>query len=116
MAGFPSHLHKIKFIESDLCECGDIGDINHLLFNCRLKQKESDRLTQRLQDVGFARPLSVNYILASQNFTALQILVEKKMRYIIDISKSPSLCIFLCLSSSLQTVAYLFLILLLKSS
>ena len=36
---FPSHLHKIKIIESDLCECGDIGDINHLLFNCRLKQK-----------------------------------------------------------------------------
>jgi ribonuclease HI len=32
----PSHLFRINVLDSNACECGDIGDLNHIFFECPL--------------------------------------------------------------------------------
>ena len=67
---FPSHLFKIKIRNDNLCTCGQVGDINHIVFNCVQNQDHCKVLMDNLIELGFQTPLNVNNILASENFDA----------------------------------------------
>lgn len=61
----PAHLARLHIIESNLCECGDIGDTNHIFFSCPLLDR-----THLLNELIFHKtpfPTSIPVLLASKD-------------------------------------------------
>lgn len=69
-ARFPSHLCKINIRNDNLCACGQVGDINHIFFNCELHENHTKILVRKLLELNFYLPLNINNILESENFEA----------------------------------------------
>lgn len=70
---FKSMLFKMKLADSPVCDCdGNIGDINHWLFQCHHNSRAINFLTNKLAEVGTLLPL---------NSTSLLHLVIKNDKY-----------------------------------
>ncbi|CAH0773412.1 unnamed protein product [Bemisia tabaci] len=59
---FPSHLNRLNLKDSDLCDCGLYGDLNHILFECQ-NLINRDILIQKLIENNYSPPFNVSYIL-----------------------------------------------------
>lgn len=67
----PSHLMRIHVVDSDLCGCGERGDIPHIFFNCRDNMMNCSRLyddlinTRRITNF----PLNIYDLIFSNDIT-----------------------------------------------
>ncbi|XP_060536528.1 RNA-directed DNA polymerase from mobile element jockey isoform X2 [Cylas formicarius] len=59
----PAHLNRIKVKLSGDCECGELGDLSHVLFDCALHWEKSQQLYESLISANFPSPLHINSIL-----------------------------------------------------
>ena len=73
---FPHHLHKIKIINSNLCSCGRVGDINHIFFECTLFSAKRKQLIEKLLRLKVQLPMNMNYILCSENLFVFHAIFE----------------------------------------
>lgn len=72
---FPSHMHRINIKDSDLCDCGLFGDLNHILFQCaKLKDRES--LINSLINHNLYPPYNVSYILVGQDISVYKVIAN----------------------------------------
>lgn len=61
---FPAHLHRINISDSPACDCGnEIGDANHIFFNCRTRNHLTISLTRKLMDLHFFPPFEISNLL-----------------------------------------------------
>lgn len=70
----PIHLARFNIIESDLCACGDVGDLNHIFFVCPLNDVFS--FYNHLVSIRVPFPTSIKSLLSCSNpdiYTALSI-------------------------------------------
>jgi ribonuclease HI len=61
----PAHLARLGIVTSNLCECGDIGDLNHYFFSCPLFSHVSFYNDLTLLKIPF--PTSIPVLLASKD-------------------------------------------------
>ena len=59
----PAHLGRIKVFPTSNCECGELGDITHILFNCPRHWGNSQQLYEALINLKFPSPLHSNTVL-----------------------------------------------------
>lgn len=71
----PIHLHKIGIRENDLCECGQRGDLPHILFGCIDRQRESNILYSTLVNI-CKGPVNISHILAYPNSIEANLIVK----------------------------------------
>lgn len=60
----PAHLYKIGIRDSPNCDCGELGSLNHIIFECNLHSQNSNRLYTLLSQNNES-PMSINTILAN---------------------------------------------------
>lgn len=60
----PTHLHKIGIQESPNCDCGELGSLNHVIFECQVFYQNSNRLYTLLSQNNEI-PMSINSVLAN---------------------------------------------------
>ena len=58
----PKHLFQMKIKDNPLCNCGEIGDINHLVLNCTNEKKKIDKFYAEISRC-ISFPMSVETIL-----------------------------------------------------
>uniref|UniRef100_A0A6P7FX52 Uncharacterized protein LOC114333648 isoform X1 n=1 Tax=Diabrotica virgifera virgifera TaxID=50390 RepID=A0A6P7FX52_DIAVI len=64
-ACYPAHLHKIKILESDLCEfCNKIGDLDHIFYDCQKYRAQSNELFRKLLKLNIESPYNIMHLLA----------------------------------------------------
>lgn len=63
---YPAHLFRCSLATSDLCECGEYGDLNHLIFQC-VRLNGRDILIQNLSAFNLSQPFNITYILHNPN-------------------------------------------------
>lgn len=69
----PAHLARLNILTSSTCVCGDdIGDINHILFDCPLHDRSS--FLSSLISLRVPFPSCANTLLASNNFDIYKII------------------------------------------
>lgn len=74
----PTCLFRIGVRQDDLCSACNlhIGDINHLVFQCRSFDEERKIFMSRLATIGFTFPLNVATLVVHPNSPAVQILIN----------------------------------------
>lgn len=74
---FPAHLHKIGVLPNKSCDCGyEIGDINHIFFNCSKFVPQRERLFSMLSKIGVFFPVNIVYLLHQNRMEIYKILYE----------------------------------------
>ena len=63
---YPSHLFRMGLLDSPTCNCGEFGDVNHLLFR-RLFEHQRINLFKDIHGLGLSLPINVTSILASES-------------------------------------------------
>lgn len=59
----PAHLGRIKVKPTRNCECGEIGDLDHIFFNCVLHQGNTQHFYKSLININHPAPIHTNAIL-----------------------------------------------------
>lgn len=72
----PLHLNKIGIKEDSLCSCGEVGDINHLLFSCPSNIYNCNALYRKLQEARLQAPISYLSLVFNPQNSVLTILKE----------------------------------------
>lgn len=76
-ACYPAHLHKIKILESNICEnCNEISDLDHIFFNCRSYEQQSKKLLQSLIQLNVPCPFNIMYLLSTNDKTIFDALIH----------------------------------------
>lgn len=60
---YPVHLCRIKMKENEECECGERGDLDHLILGCRKRKKNIDQLYKELLPLVKTFPVNVDLII-----------------------------------------------------
>lgn len=65
---YPSHLHRLRIIESPRCRCGyEVCDLNHILFNCPLHKDAINLFINQLIGKGVVLPTSIITLMCQNN-------------------------------------------------
>lgn len=68
----PVHLSRLKIKTDDLCECGAVGDLNHIVFACPLHNRSS--FLQSLVSLRIPFPTSVDILLSMNDIDIYNLL------------------------------------------
>lgn len=71
----PVHLFRINLSDTPNCVCGQLGTVNHLLFNCSRTVDESNRLIRALIDLKQFPPFDVRCLLGTGSFDIYSLIV-----------------------------------------
>lgn len=71
----PAHLNRIKVIDSDLCSCGERGDINHIFFYCSNHSNQSTLLYHNITKI-IPAPINLETALSSNNIDVYILLTK----------------------------------------
>ena len=64
---FPSHMNRMGLLESPNCNCGEVGDLNHLLFACPNYENLRRKFLAELCIHGYQAPYILTSILSSNS-------------------------------------------------
>lgn len=74
---FPSHLYKIHVKEDPFCDCGEFGDLTHLLFDCPLTFIPDFDLYRKIQnEFKSIGPLSLHCILRKPKQNVIKLILS----------------------------------------
>lgn len=62
----PEHLYRLRLRQDDVCECGEVGDLNHVLLRCDLGRKGCS-LYVSLAKMGLSLPFDINGALGTDD-------------------------------------------------
>lgn len=72
----PCHLYRIHVAQTDLCACGDRGDIPHIFFNCRVNLSNCLKFCSDLYEVKSIKsyPINIYDLIFSENVLVYRLL------------------------------------------
>jgi hypothetical protein len=75
---FPDHLHIINLRENNLCECGSIGFLDHIFFECIIHVNASAQLNLAIDllDIRIDNPKTLTQLLQLQNKKIHDLLIQ----------------------------------------
>lgn len=75
---FPAHLHKIGLLETPYCQCdgATVGDVNHILFQCRRYEEGRDKFLKDLLRLGHCQPLCTTSVLGDTTRRAYDVIAR----------------------------------------
>ena len=68
-------MKKIGVKDDDLCERGEIGDLNHVVLGCRNRQAQNQSLYSKLAKME-KTPIQIGDILKTPNSPASQLVID----------------------------------------
>lgn len=71
----PKHLFKIGINDNENCECGQVGDLTHILFSCNNRTQQCQQLYNNLAKI-IPTPISIPDILRNPSGKASLILIK----------------------------------------
>ena len=74
-AMYPKHKKRIGISETDLCSCGNVGDLEHCILDCINRTHSLEFLSKNLQ-VDVHRPFNLSYLLSLNDLSIYKILYE----------------------------------------
>lgn len=69
------HLYRIGIVEHPYCDCGDLGTLNHIRFECPINHIQDFDIYKELMKSKLTTPFDVSYILSNLNKQSINILV-----------------------------------------
>jgi hypothetical protein len=63
----PTHLFRLGIKNSPLCECGEVGTLNHIIFSCPQNNPHTQLMMTRLTAMNVPFPTSLKCLLAKRN-------------------------------------------------
>ena len=74
---YPAHLHKLNLLENDICQLchSEVGDIDHLLFDCRHHYQHCTELYNEILKIKIPAPFNSAFLL-SQDLKVYQLLIN----------------------------------------
>ena len=72
---FPAHMYRLGLRDSPTCNCGGYGCLNHIFFNCPNNGYARNLLFEALMQVGQFPPYNLTSLLATDDFSTMDILV-----------------------------------------
>ena len=72
----PTHLYKIGVSENSSCECGQMGDLNHVLFECPINGIDGSDLYEKLSRAGVPSPMNSRTLLANPNNKTVKLIIN----------------------------------------
>lgn len=72
----PTYLHKIKFKDNPHCNCGRLGDAEHILLNCELKSDIIKEFVDKIYKLKICMPFNLSQLLGSRNLEVYKILCD----------------------------------------
>ncbi|XP_018570191.2 uncharacterized protein LOC108910148 [Anoplophora glabripennis] len=70
------HLHRIGILTHPYCECGQVGDLNHIILECPLNKNPNFDLYQELSKAGTQNPFSITTLIEKLNYQTISILLK----------------------------------------
>lgn len=72
----PEHLYTIKINSSPNCECGKVGSLVHVFFECNLNVHNINTLYTKLEKFEIQRPINIYEVIFTDSIDIVQILNE----------------------------------------
>lgn len=72
----PTYLHKIKFKDSPHCDCGKLGDAEHIILSCELNSEKITEFVKKIYKLKISLPFNLTQLLGSRNLEIYKLLCE----------------------------------------
>lgn len=72
----PKFMYKLKLAENDICSCGEIGTLDHIVLGCINIKNQVDNLYLDLENLNIIGPFSVISLLATLQISNYNILIK----------------------------------------
>lgn len=74
---FPQHLNRIGVLDSPLCSCDNesIGDLNHIIFNCKHNTQATTKLIKKLSSLNIQLPINITTLLHNNDLQIFSAIV-----------------------------------------
>ena len=73
---FPQHMHRIGLTESPACNCGEVGSLDHIFFNCPNFEHIRVEFLRILRKLGYQAPFNLVSLLATNSLKVYRILFQ----------------------------------------
>ena len=70
----PQHSFRIKVKDGPFCECGQLGNLEHIILSCPINEYPTGDIYWELFKSGLSTPFNVSTVLANLNHKLLKIL------------------------------------------
>ncbi|KAH0818644.1 hypothetical protein GEV33_004147 [Tenebrio molitor] len=75
----PTHLIRLGIKNSPLCECGEVGTLNHIIFSCPQNNPHTQLLLTHLTAINIPFPTSLECLLAKPSIDIYKALFKQEM-------------------------------------
>lgn len=72
----PQHLFRLRAKDDPFCECGQLGNLEHIIFTCPINEYPAEDIYWKFFKPGLSIPLNCATLLANLNHKSLKILIE----------------------------------------